>query len=124
MEWLYHTHGFWCRLQLSILSCSSGNDNQSLWCQPVAPAQVCGYCAGCTRYFPFFFSIKCSLNRLENVVGFACAGTSCGLGVVFRSRMRWIQAVLGFALYNSVGVLTALTVTEKPLFIFFKGSCQ
>lgn len=38
-----------------------------------------------------------------------------GYELFLENRMR-CHAVLGFALYNSVGILTTLTVTEKPQF--------
>lgn len=76
MEWFYGLHSFWCRLQLSIISCSSGKDNQSItavsqWIllRFVVAVQV-------AQVTSLFFFIKYSLSRLENFLGIACAGNS------------------------------------------------
>lgn len=33
-----------------------------------------------------FFSVKCTLSRLANFLGIACAGSSCWFRVVFRKQ--------------------------------------
>lgn len=111
MEWLYCMHSFWCRVQLSIISCCSGNDNQS-----ITLVSASGSCTG--------LWLQCRLHKLlphfffhlifpEETWKLPCAGSSWGLWVAWESRMRWTQAVLCFALYNPEGVLTACNSNWK-----------